>query len=1116
MQRTERGIPVLSWCIIARNAEATLEATLKSIRERTPDAEIVVVDTCSSDRTPEIAQRYADVFEVYKGPNGDWDTEMPWFSDAAAARQRSFEIAHGKFRGWIDADDRLAGPEEAKKLLQLNKQWQPPNPHGKVSGNGDAPPIGIEDILLMVEEKRPEADCFWAPYLYQRDENGHAMVWQERERIVKWDPKRWRWAEKAHEILVPNGPFPPRVVLSHLLFVHEKKFTKDDYVYSLSRHYDILKKQWDAGEKTTRRATYLADYAKVVDPAREEEYIEAAHTCSTNTIDRYRALMMRGTFYAQRGLLNDARESFGAATSLHPELPDAWFSAANCWAKANDVVRAVEWYEKGLACPPHNPNSTMSPRAISMEFPTRLAVECHKLGKALAGPGIERHEAALEYFGKAVDLMNKVANDPDIGTDAQEAKVRLIRFNNDLKAQKHAMMLREQANYLFDNDEPLKVCDLIRTVPWNLQDHPIVIELERRIAPVVRHVSDQNAYHDFYASNNETGAVESPELWLDPKTCVSRAKWIGEWLNLHMPNARVLEIGPFDGIVGIPLLRMCPTIQYVGLDIMQEAVDRLQERAKTYGIADRAKFIQGSISDEGNENLLQELGQFDAVIWCEVIEHVPSPIFDLRFIGRFLRDKNSRIFMTTPWGAFDAGHPPPANAYGHARDPRGHVRAFTTRDVIETVEAARLQTINLFKEAVPVTHTGDGLNAELALTTEWERYHSNGRVSFVVPGALWNWNSRTVHRDGMGASEETIVYLAKRLANERTADDSAARFSPVEVFGPVPDGEADVHERVTYWPKEQLRKLANEKSTIVVSRGPLFGRHIDEQILAHWGAKANEETKKALRAQFPKILWLQDAIYPELNAEVAEEYEKVVVVSRWHKEAMNQRHGVPLDKMVVAYNFLLPEHFEFADGPMAPGEVRPKRKNDHFIYASSPDRGIVQLLQAWPEILKALPDATLDIYYGWRGCEVLGKGNGSDQWVARFESHRKAFEALKHQKGVNQIGMVDHVTLAKAYSRAGVWAYWNPFEEAGCLSACKARAGGAIPVVAPIAALNETAKCDQALFVPLGNQKAFVEACVEATKVSEIERRKMKEQAISEYSLDKILPVWLDVLGARR
>ena len=84
-------IPI-SVCMIAKNEEKNIENCLKSLRKF--DWEIVVVDTGSTDRTVEIASRYADKVLHYT-----------WTQDFAAARNFSIEQASHDFILVIDCDE---------------------------------------------------------------------------------------------------------------------------------------------------------------------------------------------------------------------------------------------------------------------------------------------------------------------------------------------------------------------------------------------------------------------------------------------------------------------------------------------------------------------------------------------------------------------------------------------------------------------------------------------------------------------------------------------------------------------------------------------------------------------------------------------------------------------------------------------------------------------------------------------------------------------------------------------------------------------------------------------------------------------------------------------------
>jgi len=87
--------------IIAKNEEANLGDCLESVKGL--GAEIIVVDTGSTDRTREIALEYgAKVFD------------FPWVDSFAAARNECLRHATGEWIFWMDADDRLDADNREK------------------------------------------------------------------------------------------------------------------------------------------------------------------------------------------------------------------------------------------------------------------------------------------------------------------------------------------------------------------------------------------------------------------------------------------------------------------------------------------------------------------------------------------------------------------------------------------------------------------------------------------------------------------------------------------------------------------------------------------------------------------------------------------------------------------------------------------------------------------------------------------------------------------------------------------------------------------------------------------------------------------------------------------
>jgi len=105
--------PFVSILIPAYNAEEWISQTLESaIAQTWSHKEIIVVDDGSTDRTAEVAQRYASkgVAIVFKHNEG-----------AAATRNHALHLSQGAYIQWLDADDLLAPEKIERQLMALRE-----------------------------------------------------------------------------------------------------------------------------------------------------------------------------------------------------------------------------------------------------------------------------------------------------------------------------------------------------------------------------------------------------------------------------------------------------------------------------------------------------------------------------------------------------------------------------------------------------------------------------------------------------------------------------------------------------------------------------------------------------------------------------------------------------------------------------------------------------------------------------------------------------------------------------------------------------------------------------------------------------------------------------------
>ncbi len=220
----ESRAPV-SCCLIVKNEIGQIESCLKSVRPHV--AEIVVVDTGSTDGTFEVCARYADVHERFSGCN---DSEGR-ILDFSAARQRSFDLATQPWVMWVDGDDEVVGAEKTAALVSGVRTEEP--------------------TLLMF------------PYEYSHNSAGDVTCLHYRERICR--PKEaFHWVNPVHEVLTPKQSMSV-VKTDDVRMIHRR--SQSGKTIEEGRNLRILKAYYDrVGDSDVRQLYYLGlEYANAGD-----------------------------------------------------------------------------------------------------------------------------------------------------------------------------------------------------------------------------------------------------------------------------------------------------------------------------------------------------------------------------------------------------------------------------------------------------------------------------------------------------------------------------------------------------------------------------------------------------------------------------------------------------------------------------------------------------------------------------------------------------------------------------------------------------------------------------------------------------------------------------------
>ena len=341
--------------------------------------------------------------------------------------------------------------------------------------------------------------------------------------------------------------------------------------------------------------------------------------------------------------------------------------------------------------------------------------------------------------------------------------------------------------------------------------------------------------------------------------------------------------------------------------------------------------------------------------------------------------------------------------------------------------------------------------------------------------APWGWDS--VER-GIGGSEEAVILLSRELAKQGWHVEVYA-FPGTDQMGTDPHGVV----WTPYYTWDENRPV---------------------DVFVGW--RQFMACPKAVASL--KVLWLHDSIIREyFTEEMVAGWDAILTVSKHHGEALPDHAKA---KWVVSANGLSPDFF--VDGPNRPTE---------FLYASSPDRGLETLLKLWPAIRKEVPEATLDVYYGFTRNFMAEASRNSE-----LRRLRESVTALLEQPGVYMHGMVGQRQLSHAYARCGFTLYPTAWSETSCISMMRAQAMGCIPITSrhKDSALAETCgKFDLGPPVRDGSiydqpewQAEWVASVVAATRGDwTAHRQAMKAHARKEFSWQTVATQWSALFSER-
>lgn len=355
----------------------------------------------------------------------------------------------------------------------------------------------------------------------------------------------------------------------------------------------------------------------------------------------------------------------------------------------------------------------------------------------------------------------------------------------------------------------------------------------------------------------------------------------------------------------------------------------------------------------------------------------------------------------------------------------------------------------------------------------------NLAIRIFAGQGLEYWSPKTIKEIGCGGSETSAAWLAKEFA--------------------LKDCQSIIYAMDTQiWDGVIYRHFASYKPDAIPCH--LFISSRQPQVF-------NDEIPAK-----QKWLWVHDIHCREfLSPEVAEKIDVIVSLSHWHLEHLKRCYPflkdaevIDLDNYKVTYKDDWTAHIFYPEAQVHKlpkmaiigdaidterfAEITEERIPHRFIWCSSPDRGLEEVLNMWGLIKKAFPDAQLKIFYGW---EYFN----STLWIPEQRQFKERLRKLIQQDGVEWCGRVGQDQIARELMRADAMLYPpHPFTETYGIAFLEAQAAGVICFYRENGALGETIS-DKGVPLPMDMKPQDIVTKIVETLNDKIECDNLRQKA---------------------
>lgn len=351
------------------------------------------------------------------------------------------------------------------------------------------------------------------------------------------------------------------------------------------------------------------------------------------------------------------------------------------------------------------------------------------------------------------------------------------------------------------------------------------------------------------------------------------------------------------------------------------------------------------------------------------------------------------------------------------------------------------------------------------------RVSTQPRMIFFCGRSAESWAPPSINTTGIGGSETAVIQIAKRFAHDGWQ---------VDVYNDCNRFEGE-YDTVGYWNCNRL--IQGESADVLVS----------------WRNPTIHEFPLPRKVS---LLWQHDLHSGAAVKDHLAKWDHVLGVSEWHRDYLSRMYGTG--------NFgFVPNGIEL-DRFSADVRKIPFR----CVYASSPDRGLPNLLRMWKQIVANEPAAELHIAYGWENIDkYIALGHGD---LAQLKD--TILRLIDSTPGIVWRGRLPQDELARLYQESYALLYPTSFTETFCIVAVEAMAGGCVPVTSAVGALPNT--IGEGGLVVTGNTytqawKDFYVLCAKAVLHNSQTRRGYAQKGVTracELTWDNAYKRWIEIV----